>query len=393
MFQLLAIPIGISYAIPILLQNRGVSYVDQAGFSFAFYPFTCKYRIGLEAWRPNILNINHFVYLRTVKILWAPVVDSTCIRRFGRRKSWVVPTQILIGVLLIYIAQNIDEWMGDGDEKRPQMFVLTSVFFLLWFITATQDVAVDGWALTMLKKKNIGYASTCNAVGSTAGYFTGYTIFLLLDSEDYKTEVFSLSSFLNFWGIAFLTTTALLAAYKSESLLNKGDDDYGIKSAYPMLWGILKLKPVMMLSLILFTAKASFAACDEITTLKLIEHGVPKDKIAILSAAQLPLQLILPFVFSRFITGRKPMDFYIKAFPVRLFMTVVIAAFVFVTPFVIERNQIIPNYYYCIFILIFLLLEIPYRAMYVADTAFMARISDPLIGGTYMTLLNTVRFV
>ena len=28
-----------------------------------------------------------------------------------------------------------------------------------------QDVAVDGWALTMLKPKNVGYASTCNSVG------------------------------------------------------------------------------------------------------------------------------------------------------------------------------------------------------------------------------------
>lgn len=38
----LGIPIGISYAIPILLQNRGVSYAEQAGFTFAFYPFTSK---------------------------------------------------------------------------------------------------------------------------------------------------------------------------------------------------------------------------------------------------------------------------------------------------------------------------------------------------------------
>lgn len=44
----LAIPIGISYAIPILLQNRGVSYADQAAFSFAFYPFTSEYSNGAK---------------------------------------------------------------------------------------------------------------------------------------------------------------------------------------------------------------------------------------------------------------------------------------------------------------------------------------------------------
>lgn len=37
-----AIPIGISYAIPILLQNRGATYAEQAGFTVAFYPFTSK---------------------------------------------------------------------------------------------------------------------------------------------------------------------------------------------------------------------------------------------------------------------------------------------------------------------------------------------------------------
>ena len=29
---------------------------------------------------------------------------------------------------------------------------------------ATQDIAVDGWALTMLSPENVGYASTCNSV-------------------------------------------------------------------------------------------------------------------------------------------------------------------------------------------------------------------------------------
>ena len=42
LYLLQGIPLGISSAVPILLQNRGVSYSEQAGFSFAFYPFTRK---------------------------------------------------------------------------------------------------------------------------------------------------------------------------------------------------------------------------------------------------------------------------------------------------------------------------------------------------------------
>lgn len=44
---------------------------------------------------------------------------------------------------------------------------------------------MDGWALTMLSRENVGYASTCNSVGQTAGYFLGNVLFLALESADF----------------------------------------------------------------------------------------------------------------------------------------------------------------------------------------------------------------
>lgn len=51
--------------------------------------------------------------------------------------------------------------------------------------SSSQDIAVDGWALTMLSRENVGYASTCNSVGQTAGYFMGNVLFLALESADF----------------------------------------------------------------------------------------------------------------------------------------------------------------------------------------------------------------
>lgn len=276
---------------------------------------------------------------------------------------------------------------------------------MLWFLTATQDIAVDGWALTMLQRKNVGHAATCNVVGQTAGGFFGYVVFLVLESTDFCNKyvfdeprdegLVTLSGFLKFWGIVFLGTTVLVAIFKREhsnKVEVEEDPDYGIKKAYPMLWKIVKLKPVLRLSLMLLTVKASFAACDGITTLKLIEYGIPKDKIAILSIPLIPVQIVLPFVISRYTTGKYPMSFYMKAFPVRLLLTVVIASFVYATPSIIAgRGDAIPAYYYIAIVSIYLIYQVPLRGMYVADMAFIARISDPLVGGTYMTLLNTIR--
>lgn len=143
----------------------------------------------------------------------------------------------------------------------------------------------------------------------------------------------------------FLATTILIAILKKERSEVESDlqnhPDYGIKRAYPILWKIIKLKPIIQFTIILLTVKASFAAVDVVTTLKLIEYGVPKEKIALLAIPLVPLQLILPFIIARFTAGiikklatlleldpkmvflppgPTPMIFYIKAFPYRLIL-------------------------------------------------------------------------
>lgn len=34
-------------------------------------------------------------------------------------------------------------------------------------------------------RSNVGYASTCNSVGQTAGYFLGYVLFVAFESADF----------------------------------------------------------------------------------------------------------------------------------------------------------------------------------------------------------------
>lgn len=315
-----------------------------------------------------------------MKILWAPIVDSVYIKAFGRRKTWLVPAQVLIGVFMIFLSKNVDEWLGDG-EKKPQMFLLTSSFFMLYFLTATQDIAVDGWALSMLKRKNVGHAATCNAVGQTAGYFTGYVLFLVMESKEFSNKyVFSevqtrglitLSGFLFFWGIVFIVTTVLIALFKRENSENdkelENNPDYGITNAYPMIWKIIKMKPVLRFGLILVTVPVSFAAVDAISVLKLIDYGIPKDKIALLAVPIAPVQIILPFIISRFTTGPFPMNVHLKAFPVRILLSIVIAIFVFATPTMLKNSKEIPLHYYALIVTIYMLYQVPFRAMFVGE--------------------------
>uniref|UniRef100_A0A7E4WBZ2 Acetyl-coenzyme A transporter 1 n=1 Tax=Panagrellus redivivus TaxID=6233 RepID=A0A7E4WBZ2_PANRE len=167
LYLLQGIPLGLISAVPILLQSKHVTYTQQALFSFAFWPFS-------------------------LKLLWAPIVDSLYFQRIGRRKSWMVPCQYLIGAGLLYISYFSPYAVGDSatkvegaEEKAPNVLMLMLVFLPLNFLAATQDIAVDGWALTMLSRKNVGYASTCNVVGQTIGYFWGNVGLLTLESKDF----------------------------------------------------------------------------------------------------------------------------------------------------------------------------------------------------------------
>lgn len=56
-----------------------------------------------------------------------------------------------MGMFMLFLSSNVDYWLS-GEHKGPNIEILTTLFFILNFLAATQDIAVDGWALTMLKR-------------------------------------------------------------------------------------------------------------------------------------------------------------------------------------------------------------------------------------------------
>ena len=43
LYLLQGVPLGLIYAVPIVLQKRGLSYKDQAGLSFSQWPYASKF--------------------------------------------------------------------------------------------------------------------------------------------------------------------------------------------------------------------------------------------------------------------------------------------------------------------------------------------------------------
>ena len=80
--------------------------------------------------------------------------------------------------------------------------------------------------------------------------------------------------------------------------------------------------------------KVGFSAADSVTSLKLVEQGVPKDKLSMLAIPLIPLQILFPLLISRYTGGRgsRPMDVWLKAMVPRLLIGLSFAGIVYVTP-------------------------------------------------------------
>ena len=179
------------------------------GFAFGFLDITMpvslkKYfsysEIGIICWSWLPFSI---------KFLFAPFVDTYYFKWLGKKRSWIVPTQILIAAINFYISKNLDKFIEDR-----RYFTIALMFFLIILLLVLQDIAIDGWCLTIVKKENLDNASLTQTIGVQCGMFIGTTLFYALNSLEfcnnyiYSTKqddpILNESKFFMFWGYFIL---------------------------------------------------------------------------------------------------------------------------------------------------------------------------------------------
>ncbi|XP_025193858.1 acetyl-coenzyme A transporter 1-like isoform X2 [Melanaphis sacchari] len=370
-------PIGLIIVIPIFLQsNKNVTYNEQALFGLVVWPFS-------------------------LKLLWAPLVDSFYIRKIGRRKSWFIPVQFLIGICFFYMAGTINEILPE--TAKPNILKLIFLVFISNFMAATQDIVVDGWALDLLQKNNVGYASTCASVGQIIGLILSTTSFTLLTSENFGNKylritpkvggIMTMNSLFLVWAISFIAITTLIAIFKNEkdNRLENNRTKPSILESYIILYNILKIPGFKLLAIALLTSQIGFSPSERVVNLKLVDVGVPKDNIMIIQTGMYIIKIILPVIAAKYTAGPKPMSILLSLTPIKLFWNSVFFIFFYYASRLIKNNGVvdIPTHYYVILVLIYSINDIQYSIMMTALVAFYCRISDTRFGGTYMTLLNS----
>ncbi|KAK4248873.1 acetyl-coenzyme A transporter 1-domain-containing protein [Corynascus novoguineensis] len=375
LYFLQGIPLGLATgSVPFLLKNH-MSYSEIGIFSLASYPYS-------------------------LKLFWSPIVDAVWSPKFGRRKSWILPIQLLSGIGMLYLGSVVEDMMKTtGKPGGPTVWGFTGWWFFLVLMCATQDIAVDGWALTLLTPGNVSYASTAQTVGLTGGQFLSYTVFLAFNSKDFANRWFrtepldhgllSLGGYLTFAGWAYIIVTIGLALFKREERTKNED---GIWDVYKIMWGVLKLKNIQTIIIVHLIAKIGFQANDAATSLKLLDKGFGTENMALTVLIDFPFEIGLGYYAGKWSQEYTPMRLWCWGFAGRLAAAVAAQFTVSIFPPTAgaASNSGIPSWYLLTVIAQHVFSTFTNTIMFVAVAAFHARIADPVIGGTYMTLLATV---
>ena len=301
LYFLQGIPMGLaSGSVPFLLKSY-LSYGQIGIFSLAMYPYS-------------------------LKLLWSPIVDAVWSKRLGRRKSWITPIQTISGLSLVYLGGRIDHMMkAAGEDDGAGVWGFTGWWFLLVLLCATQDIAVDGWAISLLSIQNMSYASTAQTVGLTAGSFLSHTVFLALQAPDFTNKwfrtvpqeygLFTLGEYMAFWGYAYLIVTVGLVILKRE---DKTSDRDGIMEVYRSMWAVLKLPNIQTIIIVHLIAKLGFVTNDAVTNLKLLDKGFGQANLALVVLIDFPFELSLGYYAGKWSTEYTPLKLWCWAYAARL---------------------------------------------------------------------------
>jgi PAT family acetyl-CoA transporter-like MFS transporter 1 len=262
LYILQGVIVGLAASIALYLTSYKASWKQQGTFSWISYPFSFK-------------------------ILWAPIIDSVYIRRFGRNQTWLIPIQLIIGIILLILSFYLESLLINLEIVR-----LTIIFLLICLLIASQDIVVDGWSVCLFSSLNPQWTSTCQTVGLTVGGFIGSTVLLTFESSNFTNKyirkplslphhskgLFSIGQFTLFFGFVFILISIFMIAiaflYNQSNNINvqkKKQTNLNLFQTYMAILELFRNQYIRQLTFILLTCNIGYGATYSMTSLTLLE--------------------------------------------------------------------------------------------------------------------------
>lgn len=204
------------------------------------------------------------------KMLWAPLVDRYQPLPIGRRRSWILMTQLLIAAVLVAMA-----------FANPQSAPLTLAFLalVLAFLAATQDIAVDAYRTEILSEKERGIGAAMGMSGyRIAMVFSGGLALIIAQYVGFEATLLLM---------AFSMILNTLITLKSDEPVNYGYAPLSFKQACVLPFiEFLQRKNAIALLLLVILYKVGDAFIGSLTvTFLLREVGYTLAEVGVMNKA------------------------------------------------------------------------------------------------------------
>ncbi len=119
----------------------------------------------------------------SLKFLWSPLIDRFQIPVLGRRRGWIVLTQVLLVAIVLLLAGQMATMVGmDAAAKTQALNIVAIVAIGMAFLSATQDIAIDAYRTDVLKPLEVGAGASVTILGYRIALLsTGWIAFNLAD--------------------------------------------------------------------------------------------------------------------------------------------------------------------------------------------------------------------
>jgi MFS transporter, PAT family, beta-lactamase induction signal transducer AmpG len=163
-----------------------------------------------------------------LKWLWAPLVDRWGSARFGRRKVWLVPLQVLFALACGAAAA------AARDDALGPLLAAVAVMNLL---AATQDVATDGLAVGLLRGHELGPGNAAQVVGAKVGTLVAGGGFLVAAGMGLGWA----GAFLGMAALTLGVTAGMLAWREPREEAGSAEAPRSVREVLGLLWRALRL--------------------------------------------------------------------------------------------------------------------------------------------------------
>ena len=132
----------------------------------------------LSAWMKNegvslktigIFSLVGFSY--TFKFAWAPLMDRYYPPFLGRRRGWLLITQVLLGIALLVMGQV---------DPSSQTVLMASLAAVVAFLSASQDIVADAYRTDLLSDEQRSLGVTTFTLGYRVGMIFAMAVALTL---------------------------------------------------------------------------------------------------------------------------------------------------------------------------------------------------------------------